>query len=72
MSTTTTAKRSVGRPPRLTPAEQQEVFRLRNEERVKFAELAKRYNVGIGTIDRALRKVTATRNQLNEEKGNDC
>lgn len=55
----TTKRRPVGRPPRLSIQECQEVARLHYEEGVSYAKLARRFGVGVGTIDRALRKVAS-------------
>lgn len=52
-------KRPVGRPPRLTPEECREVGRLHYEEGMSYQKLANRFQVGVGTIDRALRKIAS-------------
>lgn len=54
-----TKKRPVGRPPRFTPEECREVSRLHYEEGISYQKLATRFKVGVGTIDRALRKVAS-------------
>lgn len=53
---TTTTKRPVGRPARFTTEECREIDRLQREG-TSYAQLARRYSVGVGTIDRAIRRV---------------
>lgn len=54
-----TPKRPVGRPPRLTLEQCNEVARLHYEEGISYQKLATRFKVGVGTIDRALRKIAS-------------
>ncbi|WP_375136050.1 helix-turn-helix domain-containing protein [Microbacterium sp. HMWF026] len=55
----TSEKRPVGRPARLTLEQCQEVSRLHYEEGISYQKLANQFQVGVGTIDRALRKIAS-------------
>ena len=53
------ARAACGRPPALTPQQQQEARECRDNGGATLSELAKSYNVGMATISRLSKKVAA-------------